>query len=169
MPTIASGGDATITVAAGQILTVQSNGATFDYESPVGTRVGEHSCDTVFGPFTAAGSVKVVSVQGALFYEIGTMQPSEPNAQLTAWGLAQAFRLVSATRNSDGAITTASIVWPDGTTGTYTADTLSTSFPGATDAWRATYVGTPSKTVTQPGVTRDSNGAVTAQPALTIT
>jgi lysophospholipase L1-like esterase len=76
MPTIASGSNATITVSAGQILTVQSDGATFDYENPVGTRVGEYSCDSVFGPFTAGGSVKITSVQGAVYYELGTAQAS---------------------------------------------------------------------------------------------
>jgi lysophospholipase L1-like esterase len=76
MPTIASGSNATITVAAGQILTVQSDGATFDYENPVGTRVGEYSCDSVFGPFAAGGSVKITSVQGAVYYELGTAQAS---------------------------------------------------------------------------------------------
>lgn len=88
---------------------------------------------------------------------------------LTAWALTEAFRMTSATRNADGAVTGASIVWPDGTPGTYTADTLSSSFPGATDAWHATYVDTSGTlTVTQPAVTRDADGAVTAQPSITI-
>lgn len=90
------------------------------------------------------------------------------NAQLTAWALAQSFSVTTATRDSNGAITTASIVWPDGVSGTYTADTLSTAFPGATDAWHATYNALGTKTITQPAVTRDSNGAVTAQPAIAI-
>lgn len=89
-------------------------------------------------------------------------------ANLLAWALAQSFQLVSATRDANGAITTASIVWPDGAVGVFTTDTASTAFPGAIDAWHATYVGTPTKTVTQPAVTRDANGAVTAQPAITI-
>lgn len=90
-------------------------------------------------------------------------------ALLTGWAFTQAFQIVSATRDSNEAITTASIVWPDGSTGTFTADTLSTAFPGAIDAWHATYVtGGITKTVTQPAVTRDSNGAVTAQPTITI-
>jgi hypothetical protein len=88
--------------------------------------------------------------------------------KLQTWALTQAFSVTAATRNSDGAITTASIVWPDGTTGTYTADTLSAAFPGATDAWHATYNSVPAKTATQPAVTRDGNGAVIAQPAITI-
>lgn len=90
------------------------------------------------------------------------------SAGLMAWAYAQSFQLVSATRDANGAITTASIVWPDGTTGVFTTDTASTAFPGAIDAWHATYLSTPTKTATQPAVTRDSNGAVTAQPTITI-
>lgn len=92
------------------------------------------------------------------------------NAQrILAWAYTNAFQLVSATRDANGAITTASIVWPDGATGTFTTDVLSTAFPGAIDAWHATYVlGNVTQTVTQPAVTRDANGAVTVQPAITI-
>lgn len=94
------------------------------------------------------------------------------NVGLLAWTYAQAFRLVSATRDANGAITTASVVWPDGSTGTFTTDTASTSFPGAIDAYHVTYVNgaTGTKTLTQVAVTRDSTtGAVTAQPALVVT
>lgn len=89
-------------------------------------------------------------------------------ALLLTWAYTQTFQLVSATRNADGAITTASITWPDGVSGVFTSDTLSTDFPGAIDAWHATYLGATTKTVTQPLVTRDANGAVTVQPAITI-
>jgi hypothetical protein len=85
---------------------------------------------------------------------------------LLSWAYANTFRLVSATRDDNGAIITASIVWPDDVTGTFTTDVASTAFPGAIDAWHATYGG---QTVTQLAVTRDNNGAVIAQPAITIT
>jgi len=88
--------------------------------------------------------------------------------ELATWAYSQTFQLVSATRDSNGAITTAIIKWPDGKNGVFTTDVASTSFPGAIDAWHASYLGTPSKTITQPAVTRDSNGAVTVQPAITI-
>ena len=88
---------------------------------------------------------------------------------LLSWAYAGAFQLASATRDSNEAIVTASIVWPDGATGTFTTDIASTTFPGAIDAWHASYVhGSISKTITQPQVTRDANGGVTAQPAITI-
>lgn len=90
------------------------------------------------------------------------------NQTLLAWAYVQAFQLVSATRDANGAITTATIKWPDGTDGVFTTDVASTAFPGTIDAWHATYAGATTKTVTQPTVTRDANGAVTAQPAITI-
>ena len=88
-----------------------------------------------------------------------------PTNLLLTWAYVQNFQLVSGTRDINGALTSGSIVWPDGTSGTFTADTLSILFPGAIDAWHATYA---TKTITQPAVTRDANGAVTVQPAITI-
>lgn len=72
MPILASGSNVTLTVAAGQVLTVQSDQATFDFENPVGTRVGEFASDMTFGPFSAAGSVKITSVQGPVFYDLAS-------------------------------------------------------------------------------------------------
>jgi hypothetical protein len=92
------------------------------------------------------------------------------SAGLLAWAYAQAFAATEAVRDANGAIVTASIVWPDGSTGEFTTDIASAAFPGAIDAWHATYInGSTVKTVTQAAVTRDANGAVTAQPAITIT
>lgn len=68
------------------------------------------------------------------------------------------------TRDATGAAISASIVWPDGTTGTYTATVVSTAFPGSVDAYTLTY---GAHTFTQPAVTRDANGAVTIRPAIT--
>lgn len=90
------------------------------------------------------------------------------DATLMGWALTQAFVLTNATRNVDGAITTASILWPDGTAGVFTADVLSSAFVGATDAWHATYLGSVTRTITQLAVTRNADGAVTLQPAITI-
>lgn len=72
------------------------------------------------------------------------------------------------TRDSNGAATVAGVVWPDGSPGTYTADTLSGSFPGAVDAYHVTYGSPVTRTYTQPAVTRDVNGAVTDRPALVV-
>jgi hypothetical protein len=99
------------------------------------------------------------------FALVGSGVATDP--ELRMWALAGAFHLVSATRNGDGAITVASIVWPDGTPGVFTG-TPSTAALGSVDAWMATYAGTPVKTVTQPTVTRDTDGNVTGQPYITV-
>lgn len=90
------------------------------------------------------------------------------DSQLLEWAYSQTFRLVSAVRDTNDAIVTANIVWPNGITGVFTTDTASVEFPGAIDAWHATYLSTPPKTVTQPAVTRNDDGAVIAQPAITV-
>lgn len=72
------------------------------------------------------------------------------------------------TRDGNEAATSAPVVWPDGSVGTYTATTVSSSFPGAVDAYTVTYGSPVTKTATQPLVTRDSAGAVTTRPALTV-
>ena len=74
------------------------------------------------------------------------------------------------TRDSNGAATSAPVVWPDGSPGTYTADTVSTAFPGAVDGYHITYGSPATKTYTQPAVTRDpSSGAATNVPAIVVT
>jgi len=64
---------------------------------------------------------------------------------------------------SNGAPTSAAVTWPDGVTGTYTG-TPSSAFPGSIDAYTITHGTT---TYTQPAVTRDTNGNITNQPAIT--
>lgn len=93
---------------------------------------------------------------------------TDKSASLLSWAYTQSFQLVSSTRDANSAIVSASIVWPDGVLGVFTTDVASTAFPGAIDAWHATYSSTPSKLITQPTVTRDANGAVLTQPAITI-
>lgn len=99
--------------------------------------------------------------------------PAQDPAQdpaLMGWAMTQAFQLVSSTRNIDDAITTATVKWPDGATGVFTSTELSTEFPGAIDAYTVTYEkGDISYTLTQPAVTRNASGAVTAQPDIIIT
>ncbi len=97
-----------------------------------------------------------------------------PMLDLAAWLKEHASNLEalivgSITRDGNGAATSAGVVWPDGTSGTYTATTVSTAFPGAVDAYTVTYAGGTTRTVAQPAVTRDSTtGAVTSRPAMTV-
>ena len=72
----------------------------------------------------------------------------------------------SITRDANQAVTSAEVVWPDGTPGTFTAETLSTAFPGAVDGYRITYGSPVTKTFTQPAITRNSAGAATTVPQI---
>lgn len=121
---------------------------------------------------TLTGAEQFAAVQGGQTRRATAAQIVAGKISMTdlllTWAQTQNFQLVSGTRDDNGALTSASIVWPDGAAGVFTADVISEDFPGAVDAWHATYAGTPARTVTQPAVTRDANGAVTVQPAITI-
>ncbi|QIN93618.1 hypothetical protein SEA_DUMPSTERDUDE_30 [Gordonia phage DumpsterDude] len=72
------------------------------------------------------------------------------------------------TRSASGAATGFSVAWPDGATGTFTG-TESTTFPGAIDTYAITHVlEGVTTTYTQPALTRDTTGAVTARPAIVV-
>lgn len=97
---------------------------------------------------------------------VNTLLQAKSDA-VKAWAYSESFAVISATRNSNNVITSANIKWPDGVSGVFTATTINSTF-NVIDAWTATYLGTTTKTITQPTVTRNSNGAVTAQPEITI-
>jgi len=66
---------------------------------------------------------------------------------------------------TDGAPTSAAVVWPDGAAGVFTG-TPSVAFPGSLDSYTITYGTT--RTYTQPTVTRDASGNITDQPAIVL-
>ena len=69
------------------------------------------------------------------------------------------------TRDTNGAVISAPVVWPDGDTGLFTATIVSSLYPGAIDAYTITK---GSRVFTQPEVTRDESGAVTVRPPIVI-
>lgn len=72
------------------------------------------------------------------------------------------------TRSANGAATGFGVVWDDGATGVFVG-TESTSTPGAIDSYTVTHVlGGVTTTYTQPALTRNASGAVTARPAMTV-
>jgi len=71
------------------------------------------------------------------------------------------------TRDANEAPTAASVLWPDATTGTY-AGTPSATWPGVVDSYTITYGSPVTKTYTQPTVTRNSSGAITTRPTITV-
>jgi hypothetical protein len=89
-------------------------------------------------------------------------------AKLAAWAKDLDSLVVgSVTRNASGHLQGAQVVWPDGATGILTATTraedgavMSYTITRVTDAGTSTY--------TQPTITRDSSGAATNVPQMTV-
>lgn len=89
---------------------------------------------------------------------------------LETWGAGLLFKSVVITeRDSSGFTKKADVTWPDDTPGKFEVDAISVTFPGAIDAWHATYLQPSPKLVTQPTVTRNSEGYVDVQPSITVT
>lgn len=116
----------------------------------------------------AANGVATLDATGKL--PAGQLSPSVVTASWTGLVRNPEDLIVGAiTRDSNGAATSAPVLWPDAATGTYTATTVSTAFPGAVDAYTITHVlGGTTLTYTQPAVTRNANGAVTNRPEITV-
>jgi hypothetical protein len=85
---------------------------------------------------------------------------------LAEWVEGEDFEATALTRNTAGVVTSATVKWPDGSAGTFTATTVNGTWD-AIDAYTITHTDS-GKTVTQAAVTRDANGNITAKPALTV-
>ena len=122
---------------------------------------------------TATAIVSKVNLANQMALKLSksdTTSLARKTPQLYSWTNSASFSLTSITRDGNEAIVTATVIWPDGSTGTFNTDTTS-SFPGSIDAYHITYVPAsgPTKTITQALITRNGNGSVINQPALTIT
>ncbi len=87
-----------------------------------------------------------------------------PSARLAEMAQAGSFTLTSATLDGQGVLTSATVRWPDGATGTLTVTATSGDL---VSGYTVTHSLT-GKTVTQPAVTLNANGDITAQPAITV-
>lgn len=95
----------------------------------------------------------------------GDLMTSPTDERLLEWASAEAYTMTTITRNGDGVITGADVVWLDGSAGVFTATTVNATWK-AIDAYTITHT-VSGKTITQAAITR-SSGEVTAVPALTI-
>lgn len=95
------------------------------------------------------------------------------NAKLLSWADYddEKYTLSNVVRDSNDALVSATVTWPNGATGTFTTDSFNSAFPGAIDAFHITYVPQfgPSRTLTQPLVTRDVDGKVIMLPPIQVT
>lgn len=92
-----------------------------------------------------------------------TPLPTGPTiVDVTAWTLTEAWTLSAAVYNSDGALISASIRWPDGILGLFIG-VASVPFPAALGSFTVTR---GIVVITQPLITRDSLGRIVTRPAL---
>lgn len=87
---------------------------------------------------------------------------------LKQWTEAEAYEATSITYSTTypDVVSTATVKWPDGSAGTFTATTINSTFI-AIDAYTLSHVDS-GKTVTQAAVTRNTAGQITTKPALTV-
>lgn len=88
------------------------------------------------------------------------------SALLKSWVTSEGYELTAITRDVDEVVVVATVKWPDGSGGTFTTVTKNATWL-AIDAYTVSHT-LSGKTVTQAAVTRDSAGAITAKPALTV-
>jgi hypothetical protein len=97
-------------------------------------------------------------VKAALARSFVTLTAAAKNPDLLIVG--------SITRNADGVITAAAVVWPDGSAGTFTTEAIDPS--GAINRYRITYGSPAVRTFTQPTITRNSSGAAVTVPQIVV-
>ena len=125
--------------------------------------------DTITYRFILKNSAGVTQFDEDNIASVGRAASSATtDIQILEWAYSESFAFTTVTRNSNNVITAAAITWPDSGYGTLTTDTINATF-NAVDAWHATHtLSGVTKTVTQTAVTRNANGKITAQPAITI-
>lgn len=116
----------------------------------------------------AANAAVVNAPLGELDAAIATLTASVPATAtlLKEWTEAEAYELTAITRTADGVVSSATVKWPDGSAGVFTATTINPTWLGI-DAYTITHA-LDGKTVTQSAVTRDTDGNVITKPALTV-
>lgn len=92
--------------------------------------------------------------------------PEFDDTQLLAWAAGNAYQITSAEYDDTGVITVADILWPDGSTGSYTRTVKNTGC-NAVDGYVLTH-DSSAGTVTQPTITRDGFCNVLLKPALVV-
>lgn len=116
------------------------------------------------GSWVAASTDRITAVEAEVDGITGGATASDQ--QLKDWFTAEAYRLTSATPDSDGVLESGTVVWPDGSAGTFTRTAKDSTWLMVT-AYTISHTDS-SKTVTQSAITINSSGFVTAEPEPTV-
>lgn len=87
--------------------------------------------------------------------------------QLLAWAADGGRFIEFVPTYANGLLSTATVKWPDGTAGVFTVDFINPLYESV-DEYHVTYLGETTKTVTQPRITRNSDGQATNIPLMTV-
>lgn len=100
------------------------------------------------------------------FDELYAKAPSTLNDQLVSWTAGKNYEPLVITRDSEGRVTSMTVLWPDDSTGVYTATDYNATHE-VYDGFTISHI-VSGLTVTQAAVTRDVEGAISNKPALTV-
>lgn len=109
----------------------------------------------------------VISNPSAAGFRLGQFASPETFGQtLTEWVNGEDYQALSLTRDANDLVTSATIRWPDDSTGVLTTTNYNAVL-GVYDGFTLTHVRS-GYTVTQPPVIRNANGAVITKPPLEV-
>lgn len=107
---------------------------------------------------------KVTLISASDYFESGGISEEET---LVEWTQGKDYEPLSITRDGEGRVTSMTVQWPDGSSGTYTATDYNATHE-VYDGFTITHVDSGS-TITQSAVTRNADGAIIVKPALIVT
>jgi len=139
---------------------------TVQYQQDFQVLVGQDAVDLDLVPDASIGAPVSVTIPPVLSVNGQTGIVMVGEGSLIGWAAnPDSIIFGTITRNVDGVVTTADVVWPDGTPGTYTADDIDGLL---TNAYSITYEGDVDLTVTQPLMTRDGSDQVAVRPPMEV-
>jgi hypothetical protein len=140
------------------------HGATVATLPDVATETARASAaETAITGSVTAEANRATAAEGGLTVALASETTRATNAEGTN---AAAIALKASVGDADEVVVIATVKWPDGSGGTFTVTTKNATWL-AIDAYTISHT-LSGKTVTQAAVTRDSAGAITAKPALTV-
>lgn len=138
--------------------------------STINTPLGQ--IDAAIGTLAALATTdktNIVAAVNEVIEKVITFGADVTQPTLRAWTEGESYELINLVYDATytNTLSAATVVWPDASTGDFTATTINATYE-AIDAYTITHDAS-GLTVTQPAVTRNTDGAVTTKPPLAIT
>lgn len=115
---------------------------------------------------STAAKIFTSTERGQLAALVAAPSGASTSQLLAEWGQGKDYEMLVITRDADGRITSSTVKWPDAATGLYTSTNYNATHE-VYDGFTITH-SSSALTVTQSAVTRNTDGAITNKPALTV-